>query len=183
MIEVEIRAKVNDIAKVNEKLKPLNVSFLREEEQKDFIFGHPVFLDSNNMILEGGLSARIRKIKEEVSLEFKEIIRKGGGREFSYKISTIEEGRFLLNKLGFKEAFSISKKRKVYSYDNLLICLDNVEGLGDFIEIEKLICCESEKNSGREECISLLRKIDNTLIIEDKKYGDLIQESINGQSK
>ena len=180
MIEVEIRAKVNDFDIVKKRLKNMNTTFLKKEEQEDLIFGNEEFLDSNKMIIDGGLVARIRKIGENIFLEFKEIKRKSGGFEISSKIANKKHGLLLLEKLHFKESFTISKKREIFSYKDFVICLDKVNELGSFIEIEKEIFDESKKNEARIECTSLLKKLDERLTVENRKYGDMIQEIKNG---
>jgi adenylate cyclase, class 2 len=183
MIEVEIRAKLINIDKTKERVKEIGASLIRQEIQEDIIFGHENFLDSKKMMIEGGIIARIRKIDNETSLEFKEIIRKGCGLDVSCKINKKENGKHLLNKLGFNEAFCVSKTREIFSYKDFLICFDEVDGLGDFIEIEKTVENASEKEGARNDCISLLKSIDDELIIENKKYGDLIQEKKNESNK
>lgn len=42
----------------------------------------------------------------------------------------------LLQKLGFKKFMNIKKNRKLYQYKEFTLSLDNVEGLGEYIEVE-----------------------------------------------
>lgn len=51
--------------------------------------------------------------------------------------------------------------------------------MGKFIEVEKIIPNEEEKDRARQECIGLLNKLAPDLEIEDKKYGDMMQDLIN----
>ncbi len=44
--------------------------------------------------------------------------------------------RSILEALGFEEAGSVRKRRAVYVEDDINICLDEVDGLGEFVEIE-----------------------------------------------
>ena len=118
MIEVEIRAKIEDIDSVKESLNLMDARYIKTIKQEDRIFGHPKFLDENTKIIEGGLSARIRGIDNIFKLEFKEIVRQGGGIEVSAKLDDANEGINLLSKLGFQEAFVISKTRAIYKYNN-----------------------------------------------------------------
>lgn len=179
MIEVEIRSKVSDFDYIKEKLESLSACFLREEIQEDIIFGHENFLDSNKFVIEGGFIARIRCIGDNALLEFKEIKRQSGGIEISSKLKNKEHGLYLLEKLQFKQSFVLKKKREIYSYKDFEINLDDVENLGKFIEIEKCISDANLREKAREECISLLKEIDSNLEIENRKYGDLIQEKLN----
>ncbi len=179
MIEVEIRAKVDNFAEIKKKLKELKASLSKSVHQIDKIFGHPMFLDSKNMIVEGGIVPRIRSVNGKCSLQFKEICRTSGGIELKSEISNIDIGVTFLNKLGFKEAFTIDKHRESYKYKGFNIDLDNVDKLGCFIEIEKMVGSPAEKESAREECVRLLALISPNSKIENKKYGDLMQELIN----
>ncbi len=183
MIEVEIRAKINNLNEIKENLENLGAKFLKKEKQVDKIFGHPMFLDSENMIIEKGIVPRIRQKAEKIILEFKEICRDGAGFEIKSSLTDIPLGVKFLEKLGFKEAFTVSKEREEYSFGDLNICLDFVEGLGNFIEIEKMISSPDKKEEAKKECLDLSFKIAPDLELEPKKYGDLIQEKINKGEK
>ena len=179
MIEIEIRAKINDIEKVKDNLKRADAKFIKTEDQIDRIFGHSMFLDENKFIIEGGLSARIRQVNDKKEVDFKEITRDKAGIEVSAEIGSVEDGLRFLKKLGFEEAFTLKKSRDVFEYNNFTICLDRVDKLGNFIEIEKLVDSNSEEEKIRQECIKLLNKFAPDSHIERRKYGDLIQELLN----
>jgi adenylate cyclase, class 2 len=87
----------------------------------------------------------------------------------------------MLKKLGFKEAFTIKKTREIYSCRGFTVCLDKVEKLGNFIEIEKEIISEEKVKETRNECLDFLKKISPGIEIENRKYGDLMQDLINGK--
>ena len=179
-IEMEIRAKVNDFNEIKKALEKIGATFLKSESQSDRIFGASKFLDSENMITEGGISARIREADNKATLEFKEIFRqKGKGIELSCEVSSADLAEKLLKKLEFKEAFTIKKIRDSYSYKDFTICLDKVEKLGNFIEVEKIITSEDKTDEAKKECLDLLNILASGSKIENKKYGDLMQELIN----
>ena len=179
MIEVEIRAKIGNIDSVKEHLNLIDAQFVNNIEQIDRIFGHPKFLDENTKIIEGGLSARIRGVNNVFKLEFKEIVRQGGGIEVSAELDDANEGIELLEKLDFEEAFVISKTRDIYKYNDFEIAIDQVKELGSFIEIEKMVNSKEEINQARQDCIELLDKISSGAKITDEKYGDMMQNIIN----
>lgn len=180
MIEVEIRAKINNKSEVQDKLKEIGAILEKSVHQVDRIFGHEMFLDENKMIIEGGLSARIRQVGQNAWLEFKEISRnKGAGIEIKANLDNMEEGLRFFEKLGFKEAFSINKQREVYSLNGFEICLDDVEQLGSFIEIEKAVLNQDETALVKEECLGLLEKVALESEVTNEKYGDLMQEILN----
>ena len=182
-IEVEIRAKVNAFTEIKKALNKTGAGFIKTEKQIDRIFGAAKFLDSNNMMIEGGIVARIREVDDKKTLEFKEISREKGGIELNCQVANVELAEKLLKKFDFEEAFAIKKSRESYSYKEFIICLDTVEQLGNFIEIEKMVSAEEEKEKAKEDCLGLLNVLAPDSQIEKRKYGDLMQEIINQQKK
>jgi len=179
MIEVEIRAKIEDINSIKEHLDLIDAQFVNNIKQVDRIFGHPKFLDKETKIIEGGLSARIRQVNNSSKLEFKEIVREGGGFEIKANLDNVDSGIELLEKLDFNEAFTVSKIRDVYKYNDFEIAIDRVEQLGNFIEIEKMVNSKEEVSQAREDCMELLDKISSGAKITNEKYGDMMQNIIN----
>ncbi len=178
-IEVEIKAKVNDFTEIKKTLDEIGANFIKSETQIDKIFGAAKFLDSEHKIIEGGIVARIREVDSKKTLEFKEILREKGGIELSCGVPSIELAEKILKKLDFEEAFTIEKSRESYLYKDFTVCLDKVEQLGNFIEIEKLINDESKADEARKECLDLLEIMAPGSKIENRKYGDLMQDIIN----
>jgi adenylate cyclase class 2 len=184
MIEVEIRARIDDAGTVKKCLGKIGAKFLKRSKQADRVFGHPRFLDSDRMIVEGGYSARIRETDDKVTLDFKEIARKsGGGIEVSARLSDAEAGLKFLEKLGFEEAFTVAKSREDYSYKDFTISLDDVDRLGRFVEIEKMLGSADDKEKARDECLALLKLLAPNSELTDKKYGDMMQEMINKEKE
>jgi len=183
MIEVEVRAKVKDFVKIKEKLNEFGAEFVESVNQEDIIFGNSIFVNSNKMVIEGGIISRIRSVDDKCFLEFKEICREGGGIELQSELGDINIGRIFLDKIGFEEVFTINKKRDSYRHKSYSVELDYVKGLGNFIEVEKIISSFEEIKSVREECINILKLLSPESKIENKKYGDLMQELINENGK
>jgi adenylate cyclase class 2 len=179
MIEVEVKARTKDVNTIKKRLNRIGAKFLKKEKQTDRIFGNDMFLDEEHKIIEGGILARIRIVNNQKILEFKEVARHSGGLEIKSELKDINMGLNLLRKLKFNEAFAVSKLREKYSHKDMTICLDSVIGLGRFIEIEKMIDSEDGKETARRECIDLLNILAPDSEIESRKYGDMIQESIN----
>jgi len=175
MIEVEIKAKVDDFNDIKQRLKEKGATFIKTSNQTDRLFFISKFLDSENKIVEGGIVARIREDDRKV-LELKEISRAKGGVEIKFDISNVDTIKGFLNKLGFQEGFTMKKNREYFEYKNFEICLDLVEQLGNFIEVERLVTSKSEKDKAKEECLNLLKQLAPDSKIENRKYGDIIQD-------
>lgn len=85
---------------------------------------------------------RIRKEKQGVSLDYKEIVESEEKYaqhliEHSTKLSDIQQMVFILERLGFQLILEIIKERYEFVYENTYnIALDRVKNLGYFIEIE-----------------------------------------------
>lgn len=175
MIEIEIKAKVQNFNAIKKQLKKLKAKFVKTEKQADHIFGRDKDLDKEHKMLEGSFIARIREKDDNKSLEFKEVNRGGICMEFNSPLASLKSGFNFLEKLDFKKAFVTAKVREIYKYKNFEICLDNVKYLGYFVEIEH--------PKSLKKCQDLLKIIAPDAVIENKKYGDLMQELINKQNE
>lgn len=58
--------------------------------------------------------------------------------------------RGILEALGFVVVDTVTKRRTRYEYDGVVICLDDVEGLGEFIEFEAQADTEPVEAAGRQ---------------------------------
>ena len=183
MIEVEIRAKVQDVAIIKKRLEEIGGRFLKKERMADYIFGRAKDLDQEHKIIDGQFSARLRQKNDKISVEFKEIKRAGAGMEFSSPVSSVEAGLNFLEKLDFEKAFTVSKIRETYGCQGFEVCLDDVDVLGYFIEIEHPCKADNDKSEALKECENFLSLIAPNAILEPKKYGDLMQEVINKNGK
>jgi len=136
--EIEVKAKINNVAEIEEKISALGVQFsapLRQEDEIFINFDIKTFGD-----FQSGINLlRIRKtndesiftIKQPQSNEFDSI-------EHETKISNPDEMKEALKLMGYKSAVQVKKTRKTAKYKDFEICLDFVEDLGDFIEVEKI---------------------------------------------
>lgn len=83
---------------------------------------------------------RIRTEKDSIKLTYKEHIT---GHfdciEEELEIADPQVMRNILERLSFKEISQVRKKRVTTTYNEYEICFDEVEGLGSFIEVEKIV--------------------------------------------
>lgn len=179
MIEVEIRAKVKSFDSIKRRLAELGAKLEKTMKQVDQIYGREKDLDSEHKIIDGALSSRIREVNGKKRIDFKEIVRKKSGFDLSIDITDVGVGQRFLEKLDFEEAFTLRKTRETYSYRDFTICLDDVETLGLFIEIEKTLASYKGAERARNGCVKVLRALAPRARIEHRKYGDLMQELKN----
>jgi adenylate cyclase class 2 len=60
--------------------------------------------------------------------------------------------------MGYKEAVRINKTRVITHYNGCEICIDEVEGLGSFIEMEKL-AKEGDSEKIQEELFEFFKRL------------------------
>lgn len=179
MIEIEIKARIKSLSSTKSKILSLGAELISKDKQVDKIFGRQKDLDDDSKVIEGRFSARLRQKDDKILVEFKEINRSGVGMEFSSPVVSLNRGISFLQKLDYKEAFTVSKTRELFNLDGFEIALDEVDKLGLFIEIEQQVKDGKDRDKKLNECKQLLTKIDTEALIVDEKYGDLMQELIN----
>ncbi|QDX41605.1 class IV adenylate cyclase [Salarchaeum sp. JOR-1] len=74
----------------------------------------------------------------------------------------VESGRELravLDGLGFAEAARVRKVRSYYALDGVTVTLDDVTGLGEYVEVELEVESEPEISDARERAYGVLRDL------------------------
>lgn len=156
MKEIEVKAKVDDLALIEERLIELGCNFNEPTIQKDIIFipNNRNFLD----IVKGDIILRIRYSNSKYKLTLK--------KQLENELDNIEKESFvsdpnqieeIIKLMGFKEGIKVNKVRKKTKLGELTICLDKVESLGEFIEIEKISNEDSLKI--QEELFDFLKEL------------------------
>jgi len=166
MLEVEVKAYIKDIEKFMEKLKNIKAKFLKEEKQIDVYFNSPTrnFAETDEALrvrqiigiasrIPAGLQTFTDEDKFYLTYKGKKIDKETKTRE-EIETSCDEKIFDVLEKLNFKKVASVEKRRKYYKYKNFEICVDNVKGLGNFVEIE------SHDLNNKEEIFNLLEIFD-----------------------
>ena len=167
-LNIEFKAKANDIVSLEEKLLTLKPKYVGEDHQKDTYYN----VDFGRLKLrEGNIeNALIWYNRENV----------GGAKQSDillYKHLPDEALKNILSKLhGIK--IVVDKIRKIYFVDNVKFHFDKVEGLGTFIEVEAI---DDSGNIGieklKEQCnfyISFFGIKENEFM--KKSYSDMLME-------
>lgn len=76
--------------------------------------------------------------------------------EFETGIEDFKTMYDLLKALGYTPVFTVAKERTELAKGSITLCLDRVEGLGDFVELEALTEDERKKEETVEKLLSLL---------------------------
>jgi adenylate cyclase class IV len=160
---VELKARYSDLTNAETILNEIGARFDRNERQLDTYFEVP----------RGRL--KLREIMGFPSeLIYYERIETGGRRDCLYHLVESDDpaGLKLLLDACLGSWINVRKNRKVYRYKNVKINLDEVEGLGKFIEFEVAV----EDPEDAELLIAeLVEKFGiKTGDVELKSYSDLL---------
>lgn len=134
-LEIEAKFKLEKVEDVERRVKEI-ADFIIDKIEEDIYFNFK-FRDFSKT----DEALRLRKDVEGVTLTYK-------GPKIDKETKTREEIKVrifpedyekmihVLEKFGFKEFAQVRKKRTIYRTGKALICLDHLDELGDFIEIE-----------------------------------------------
>ena len=140
-MEIEVKARLKDKDGVMERLRSLGCEFSPVKTQDDMVWTEKT--GAMEEFLSNKVFLRIRiQNGEKVIFTAKRPMRKDRGelvkQEHEVVVSSAEEMRAILSMLGYTEAVRAIKKRQTGAYGGYEICIDEVEGLGSFIELEKM---------------------------------------------
>ncbi|AAL81983.1 adenylate cyclase [Pyrococcus furiosus DSM 3638] len=177
MYEVELKGYANDeiFERVREKFE-----FMRREIHEDIYYQHPCRDFSKT---DEALRIRIKRFNGhfEAFLTYKgpKIDERSKTRlEIEVEIDDVDKYSQLLELLGFREILTITKTReKYYVEKGVTITLDDVEGLGKFVEIETLVKNEEEIPQAVEKLEAILREI-GVEQFERRSYLELLVEKL-----
>ena len=138
-VEIEAKFKVESLEPYIERVVQSGGEWLDELRQMDWFFDRA---DHSLMGADSGLRLRIekgRKTTNRIQLCFKGPQQKGQYKrreEIEVEIGDRKMAMMLLKALGFTTTFVVEKTRRLAQLDSCQVCLDEVEGLGNFVEIE-----------------------------------------------
>ena len=121
-----------------EKLKVLGCVFDTAITQEDIVYAKNVGSLKNFRDNDVFLRIRVKNKKKILFTLKKRMTNDLDAIEHEVEISSKEEMEQALFLMGYKEAVRVNKTRVITHYDTCEICIDDVENLGTFIEMEKL---------------------------------------------
>jgi len=137
MKEIEIKAKVEDLSSIKEKLRALGCEFSEPIIQRDISFIHKSLEIPD--ITRGTISMRIRDTNGNYILTMKKQMENSlDNIEIEINVSDPKKTEDILKILDYHEVARINKKRITCKYKDMEICLDDVDKLGTFVEVEKM---------------------------------------------
>lgn len=179
--EVEQKYPLEDVTGVRGQLEALGATFGAPQVQADRYFAHPArdfaetdealrirsVGDSNCVTYKGPKIDQTTKTRREIELPLPD------GQERS------QEYEELFNVLGFPSVTTVSKVRQTaeiqWHHHSLTIALDEVQGLGDYLELE-IVTEDAGLDAARDALADLASHLQLTSI-ERRSYLQLLLES------
>ena len=143
MREIEVKARLRDREGIMKKLTELGCTFGDSITQKDTVYVENV--GSLGIFLANSIFLRIRETPDVVlfTIKYNQDKSQNGKAEImplehEVTVSSAAEIQEMIRLMGYTEALCINKIRQSANLNGWEICIDEVEGLGAFIEVEKL---------------------------------------------
>ena len=135
-MEIEVKCYCDDDENVKKLLSEIGAQFINKRFESDIYFNHPAknFGDSDEAL-------RLRTIGERTIITYKgpKVSKITKARiEHETEVQDYHSMKNILLSLGFIESGVVKKERYIYSFNGMEISIDYVDGLGIFVEIEKI---------------------------------------------
>jgi adenylate cyclase, class 2 len=171
MLEIEIKAYCDNHDDVITKIKSLGGEFVKKVSERDIYYKHPardfvktdeafrirVEDEKNILTYKGPKLSKVTKTRIEKETNF-------------YDLNAMKD---ILNSLGFSVVDEVAKTRVIYKINDVEICLDNIDGLGSFVELEK----KGVNQEAEKELFKLAEKLGLSRF-ETRSYLELKLEKI-----
>jgi adenylate cyclase class 2 len=169
-IEVEVKIPIENRKSVENALHRIGAQRLNSETQVDVYFDHParafqetdeaLRLRSRHPDVDGDESDNAIPAQYELTYKGPKLESRSKSRvELSVHISNIDSARSILENLGFKYVATISKRRVFYTVDSIAISVDDVEDVGLFLELERVVASRRDMNPALDMIFNLIERL------------------------
>lgn len=157
MFEVEAKGRVADLGEARRRAAALGGQRLGREEQRDTYYAHPQrdFAATDEAL-------RVREAWGAAELTYKGPkldARTKTREELTVKVEPPEAAGLILQRLGFRPVATVAKWRETWKVRKMEVALDEVDGLGAFVEVEAHAERAEEVPALREQVLGLLQEL------------------------
>ena len=149
-LEIENKYPIDDVARLEERLRAIGATRLGHTEQADTYYGHP-----SRDFAETDEALRIRRTAGEARVTYKgpKLDQATKTRhEIETPLAEPDAWPALLVALGFREVATVRKQRERFELSRppfeIEICIDRVDRVGQFAEIE-IVADEAEREAAQ----------------------------------
>ena len=169
-IEVEVKIPIENRKSVETALHRIGAQQMNSETQVDAYFDHParafqetdeaLRLRSRHPEAEGAHKDNTIPTPYELTYKGPKLESRSKSRvEHTVLISNIDSARLILENLGFKHVATISKRRVFYTVDSITVSVDDVEDVGLFLELERIVTSRSDMNPALDMIFNLIERL------------------------
>ncbi|HSI20909.1 MAG TPA: class IV adenylate cyclase [Verrucomicrobiae bacterium] len=158
MQEIEVKARVQNAEGLKAALVLRGVHLTEPKTQHDTIYteGDWEFVKFQN-------ERNILRIREQGESSVLTLKRPGVNELHSIEhetvIANVKEMHEILLLMGYKPIVEVKKKRQKGHFQDMEICLDEVEGIGVFVEVERLLESDKDVEKVQEELFVFLEEL------------------------
>lgn len=169
MYEVEIKFKLKEPDKIKEKIESRKCNF-KELKQDDHIFVKNGITSEN---IQPG--ENILRIREENGKNYLTLKQRKNHLELETRIEDEKVANEMLKAMDYYELVEVKKTRLECKLNGFNLTIDNVDGIGYFMEIEKVISNENNIEKTKKEIMEFALAIGLTEAdIENQKYDQMV---------
>lgn len=159
MREIEVKLRVNNLSELEQKLKEKDCVLSAPLNQHDIVYSRGSISEWEES-KEGDIILRIRNqdgvaefnLKQQQSSELDNL-------EYETKVESPEALHQILLTLGWHPEVEVKKVRRKGKLGEYEICLDEVDQLGSFVELEKLTDDNADPVKVQEELLSVMESL------------------------
>lgn len=172
MYEVEIKASLDGITKeqLRTAANTAGFSYLESLRETDIYFNgnERDFRKTDEALRLRSCRSLSHNNGEQTLITYKgpKLDQKSSARmEYETSVGEFHIMENILSSLGYKAMFKVEKSRETFRLcgetrkPQITLCLDTVEGLGDYMELETLASSEDEKQDAVERLLGLLESL------------------------
>ncbi|MDO8604540.1 MAG: class IV adenylate cyclase [bacterium] len=173
MREIEIKLRVKNFDGLREMLNAKNIVLSKNTSQRDIIYLKGENHSDWRKAKKEGTPVRIRYAKGTVVFNLKqERTGETDNIEYETEVKDGEAIHNILSVMGYLPQVEIKKSRQKGKFGDCELCIDEVEGLGSFVEIEKMVHDDTDPEKVREELFTMAESLGLSRDDEEKSGYD-----------
>jgi len=160
MREIEVKIRVSDLSALEEKLNGRHCVLSKPIRQHDVIHSFGTSTKEWDESKEGHVVMRIRREDDHAEFNLKQQrSNELDNLEYETKVDDPEAVHQILLILGYRPQVEVKKIRRKGRLGEYEICLDEVEQLGSFVELEKLVDDNVNPAEIQEDLFTMLESL------------------------
>lgn len=171
IFEVEVKLPLHDVKAIESVLTDLGAKRTNSEKQIDVYLDHPCksfgetdealrLRTRKNIVVDSSDAHDIPDTEIEMTYKGPKIDATTKTRiELSVGVDNLEVAKALLLNLGFKDVATITKNRIFYIHKGITVSIDDIQDIGTYLELERVVNSEELIHDARKEIFQLIESM------------------------